>query len=363
MAELLPAALGWIDEKKRQALNTVKQALAEAQANPIESAVNALRGVGRGALQLGEMAATPMAPQARGVTDQILPSNGSAVGDIAEALGPPLKTGLKIAGGMATMIPAATEDLIRMVAAERRGLTPTQVWQETGATRIPGGGVATEVPDINAKLNLPAGKYAGAGPLGDVYDHPELYAKMPGAKDIPFMWRYSTAAEGKGGGFNPLLGSITAYGQTPEDIKDVLVHEGQHWVQKQADWSHGSSPASELEGILRDPQLAQDKARAIANVYGKYNNPDAQDLSRLIHGHADALLADSHGMPEDSTDYLSKLFYYHQGGEAQARATQERATMGLQDLAETHPEENYNVPPQSLIIKYLNSKLPVEGQP
>lgn len=107
MAELLPAALGWIDEKKRQALRTVTQAIAEAQANPVESIVNALRGTARGALQLGDLAATPFnLGQSGGVADKILPSGGSAAESIGEFLGPPLKMGAKVAGmAMAGAIP------------------------------------------------------------------------------------------------------------------------------------------------------------------------------------------------------------------------------------------------------------------
>jgi hypothetical protein len=103
VAELLPAALGWIDAKKRAALRTLTDAIAEAKASPGEAAINALRGTGRGALSLAEMAAMPMAPQAAGVTDQLLPGNGSAVGDVAEFLGPPMKLGGKAAVGLAGM--------------------------------------------------------------------------------------------------------------------------------------------------------------------------------------------------------------------------------------------------------------------
>lgn len=111
MAELLPSALGWIDEKKRQVVNTITQALAEAKASPGEAALNALRGTGRGALSLGEMMASPMAPQAAGTTDALLPSNGSAAESVGEFLGPPLKMGAKLAGAgahvlSATMLPA-----------------------------------------------------------------------------------------------------------------------------------------------------------------------------------------------------------------------------------------------------------------
>lgn len=111
MAELLPSALGWIDEKKRQVVNTITQALAEAKASPGEAALNALRGTGRGALSLGEMMASPMVPQAAGTTDALLPSNGSAAESVGEFLGPPLKLGAKLAGAgahvlSATMLPA-----------------------------------------------------------------------------------------------------------------------------------------------------------------------------------------------------------------------------------------------------------------
>jgi hypothetical protein len=195
--------------------------------------------------------------------------------------------------------------------------------------RIPGGGVATEIPDINAQLNLPIGKYAGMDRMGDIYDHPELYAAMPHLENTQVNWALGRPTRG---GFSPATGDITAIGRTEQDLKRMLVHEGQHSVQKEADWAHGSSP--EIEAQKSDPQVSADAAH-IFDAY-KGTMPDAMQ-----------------NMP------VEDVLYHHQAGEAQSRMAENRMNMTPDQLATSYPGRQYDVPMDSLLLRYLNSILPV----
>lgn len=346
MAELLPAALGWIDQKKKAIRDTLAQALAEAQATPLESLMNAARGTARGAMQLGDAASSTMWLPAQ--TDNILPSNGSAVSDITEALGPPLKMGLKGVAGLATLIPALPHKIMELKALEGLGRAAPDVWRETGATRIPGGGIATEVPDLPAQLKLPEGRYAGSGTLADFYDHPELYKQQPGIDKTPFSWQIGATPAG---GYNFTTGGISVTGRTPEEIKLILSHEIQHRVQQQAGWAGGSSPEAEL---LRQKREIGDQLETRGGLGGPVQWE--RDMDKIQSAYPA-------GLPFNESNSIADLLYHHQAGEAQSRAVEARSKMSPQELAAIPPSADYDVPIRSLLLKYLPGSLPVKGVP
>jgi len=83
--------------------------------------------------------------------------------------------------------------------------------------------------------------FADASRLGDVLDHPELFKAYPAAADIKFVkflpWLdFDKSLQGSFDGKNTI--SVTSYAKDP---LSTLLHEVQHWVQRQEGFATGGN--------------------------------------------------------------------------------------------------------------------------
>ena len=167
--------------------------------------------------------------------------------------------------------------------------------------------------------------------LGDILDHPELFAKIPELKNIPVKAQFGGF---ESGAYSP--GNKTIYmgaTNTPEKFKSILMHEVQHGIQDIFDFTPGGN-----SGMFYADEKTFDLARdALNNVYSNQLNSSmpmaATKPFREMIKQAQEIL----------TDASSKAFrnYENLGGEVEARAVQK--LLEKPQLANTLPLDYYDV--------------------
>jgi hypothetical protein len=186
---------------------------------------------------------------------------------------------------------------------EKAGLAPEQIWQETGTFRGPDGKLRQEISDQNIRFKQ--GSYGkdihgnkimyqvDQGNASQVMAHPELFKAYPFLKKVntEIGKKPKAAGQTEYGAEGKFL---EAYGPTDEDIKSVLVHEMQHQIQNREKMAAG---AGFMEG-------------------------DKEGFKR----------------------------YMRSAGEAEARATQARRNMSMEQRRKLFPLLSYDVPIKDLII-------------
>jgi hypothetical protein len=179
-----------------------------------------------------------------------------------------------------------------------------EIWQQTGTFRGPDGKLRQEISDQN--IGFKQGSYGkdingnpvmyqvNEGNASQVMAHPELF------KAYPFLKKVNTEI----GNRPKAMGSteygaegkfLEAFGPTDEDIKSVLVHEMQHQIQNREKMAAGS------------------------------------------------------GFMEGDTEGFKR--YLRSAGEAEARATQARRNMSMEERRKLFPLSSYDVPIKELIFK------------
>jgi len=89
-------------------------------------------------------------------------------------------------------------------------------------------GPRNEISDEGATIKA----YPQSGPktLGDVLDHPDLYAQYPHLRDVPVV--HTALREGMDGAYNPKTGRMYISDTlTPENERSTILHETQHAIQ------------------------------------------------------------------------------------------------------------------------------------
>lgn len=150
-----------------------------------------------------------------------------------------------LAQGVQNQFRAAREKL-------RVGRSPEEVYENTGVFRSPEGRMMFEIDDSAARLrteNLtPSGADSYYIPMfpktpltvGDVLEHPELYARYPQVAQTPL---HSTGFNFNiGGAFDPDTKKMYLSGGKPDKMRSVLLHEIQHNVQDIEKFAQGGNP-------------------------------------------------------------------------------------------------------------------------
>ena len=186
---------------------------------------------------------------------------------------------------------------------EKTGIPAEKIWQETGTFRGPDGKLRQEISDQNIRFKQGSyGKDRNGNPVmyqvnegnaSQVIAHPELF------KAYPFLKKVNTEI----GNRPKAMGSteygaegkfLEAFGPSDEDIKSVLVHEMQHQIQNREKMAAGS------------------------------------------------------GFMEGDTEGFKR--YLRSAGEAEARATQARRNMSMEERRKLFPLRSYDVPIKDLIF-------------
>lgn len=167
----------------------------------------------------------------------------------------------------------------------KNGTGKDEVWEKTGWGMGPDQKAKFEINDSNMKLIEPKedslyyyneGRAQGLGPIdamkysveqtgkrtvGELVDHPELFAQYPHIKDIPLRLNYNL----RGGGVYPKKDGSIDYMEVgmaggKKEARDVALHELQHLIQEHEGFARGGD--QRLEKTL-GPQLLDVESRAI----------------------------------------------------------------------------------------------------
>lgn len=201
----------------------------------------------------------------------------------------------------------------KFLKLEKEGLSPIELWKETGTFRTPDGNIKQEIPDHLAKLRTTfdaaiankSNNYVSGieGPIGGMLEHSELFKAYP---DLLQNLRYTVTKQADwlpesvaGGQYSKTIGGkekITTSTKTEEDALSKLMHELQHAVQSREGWQSGG-----LESNFKDtPEMT---------AFQQYR-----------------------ALP----------------GEVEARAVQARRTMSPEQRQQMFPLLNYDLPVESL---------------
>lgn len=189
------------------------------------------------------------------------------------------------------------------------GIDPAKVWKEHLIGRMPDGKLFGEIDDSAAHFTDAAFENRMSGddftppmPLKDAIDHPDLH-KAYDLGDYSIAFKYSLP-NGASGNFSNKTLNVERYGVDPWS---TTMHENQHVIQDIEGWAKGGSPSMFKQG--------------------------------------DGLSAD------DSYRRLT--------GEAQARATQDRLKMNMQQRRDNYPLGAgllSDIPLDQLIYRYGNKE-------
>ena len=180
--------------------------------------------------------------------------------------GGPLMAGIFAGERSATWDPAKAAERARLEA--QGGLSDEEMWRQTQTWRGPDTFLRQEIDDSAAVFTPPPlGRSTSyVGKVGDVLDHPELYAAYPWMKNLTIKFDPNLRSLGSA---DPRSGTIEIRSDllnNPEAVKSTILHELQHGVQAYEHFAPGGSPgfSKRLAGqaVARDvmpvhPQQAQ----------------------------------------------------------------------------------------------------------
>ena len=193
---------------------------------------------------------------------------------------------------------------------EKAGVNPRAIWEQTGTWRGPDGMWRQEISDANAAFRTnfsqaapnKANNYNASGiegPIGGMYTHSDLYAAYP-----------------------------------------ELLREERMTLQKRPDWmGTAGESGSYKKGRVAVASKTEDKALSTA----------AHELQHAVQNKEQFAGGGSEGMFGYGEDAFQQ--YLRLAGEAEARATQARLNLTPAQRRALFPEDSYDVPFNSLIIR------------
>lgn len=267
------------------------------------------------------------------------------------------------------------------------GLEESQIWPGAVApTRIPG-----RIPnpdwgspskDPTAKLPMYIDNPRPGQTLGDILDHPALYAADPSLQYQPIAPISGMAAMHYNGMYDPSSRLVSMATAKPEDFLSTLLHETQHAIQDKSGFASGANPgmfiAPEEKNFLtqiRDAQSAWntklksvglddsfDVDRAIRLVGGndpalKYYKPEQQAKYKDIYDKlgSEGLLDQHEELAQrqrlaDTIQSKAYSAYQNVAGEVESRNVQKRLGMTSQDRSNSPPWETQAVPNSDQVV-------------
>ena len=241
------------------------------------------------------------------------------------------------------------------------------VRQETGWFRGPDGKMRYEISDHDAKLKKPfpskgqrfgdmykvvweqRAKSGMIGiALGDILDHPKLYAAYPHLAEIAIETR-------KGNGASYVIrDSIdperirVGEEEIMSDVAFMLLHETQHGIQERENFARGGSPKQFRAGedLLTTPEYKEwldNWAKAAHKEF--FENEPLGSLTKKLP-------------PKPDTQSISPHEAYHRlAGEVEARNTQRRQKITAIERKETPPSMSADVAESDVIVVFRGKEM------
>jgi hypothetical protein len=277
------------------------------------------------------------------------------------------------------------------------GVDPAQVWKEHLIGRMPSGHLFSEIDDsgmvakdiqeaIRNRELIQRGP-AIHGRISGAIEHPELDKNYPfinGPFDEQLKVQINLADPGGSYGNRVLEAPI----EVSKINKSITAHELQHAIQDREGWPKGTNPITESVDEMYPQSIMEhiDKYNELRKALGGLRGAGLSGATKLSHRNYDnfdifeneinkSSIAKEdknklHKILSDIDEARNKLYGSEQGefakdigfqnyeksfGEAQARATQDRLNMDMQQRAENYPFANGmfgGIPINELISKY-----------
>jgi hypothetical protein len=226
------------------------------------------------------------------------------------------------------------------------GFDPAQVWKQHLIGRMPDKSLFSEIDDsvssfVPQKEN--AYGFAGSvqkGTLPDVFNHKELYDKY----DLSNVNTRLESGNPEGGtytrGSSNINPSITVGAPNFEMMKPTMLHEIQHAVQSKEGWARGGNPTD--INLDKFAPIRQKEYNDIGNVLlpdtmTRYKAATSQAEKDAILSERRMLMARQHKMQKQTPDDIQMEIYRRLTGEAQARETQNRMSLNMNERRNTYP--------------------------
>lgn len=277
----------------------------------------------------------------KGMTTRMKPETKGVLTSLLDYI-PTSKPALAGAGlaGMFIGKGAKTWDAIAASRAQelaRKGADARQIWKETGTFKGPDGVWRQEIDDSAATVFTPKGAaleyMQDMGPseypvkLKEHLNHSNAFSAYPNLSEL--NTRLKNSMSGGAYEFDSFGGSMTVPARVkagslinPDQSKSTTLHEIQHDIQQREGWAKGGSPD--------DAELMPYVRKFYADNIDKFDGESHQLVSMA-----------------------KQRAYNNLAGEAEARATQARMNMNMQQRRELFPLDSYDVPADNLIIRGL----------
>jgi hypothetical protein len=265
---------------------------------------------------------------------------------------------------------AKTFDFLKANEAEEmlaKGIDPREVWRKTGTMRGVDNHLRQEIPDNEVDF-LHANKWGAQSkhlaenrsvidPIQNLMPHQKLADAYP---DVNPMTIIDPKREGFGGEYLSdkdimRLSVLKGAPMQPEGMPSTstALHELQHAIQQQEGWARGGSDKEFLWNKLSVKRDLEDQITAINEQLGKavgtpkYN--ELMDLrSEIVRDLQKQGLDDPIGIKQAAHEQYKRL-----AGEAEARLTQSRMNMNMDERLASYPYDMLDVPMDQLIVRGL----------
>jgi len=195
------------------------------------------------------------------------------------------------------------------------GVDPAQVWKEHLIGRMPDKSLFSEIDDSAAKYVGPGAinkrweAWTPHGMADKAYLHDELFKNYPELKNVGLQEIYNTE-----GSFNPIDKEIQI-GLNDNALK-ILGHEFQHAIQDREGWAEGGS-LGQFKGDIEALNELNKMSFSDMDAFQK-------EMYKQLNGKYKGIKT-----PYDAYRKLT--------GEAQARATQDRMNLNMQQRRDSYP--------------------------
>lgn len=263
---------------------------------------------------------------------------------------------------------------------EEKGVSPEEIWKQTGNVKAPDGKWRQEISDINS--NITDNVYEGIktnkryqGIMSNALEHPELYKAYPEIGNInTSMYAWNKPEGSYAASNNPYfskesaekLKSITVGGPGTTSQKSVALHEIMHDIQNREGFARGGTEESFINFADKKPMYAD--ANILSRINNEYNDiekskeifkqrfnrePTKGSISISLSGLSpDEILAKLESTRRSPSENYRRL-----AGEAEARLVQRRMNLSPEQRLQYYPytEGQYglDVPYNELIVKGL----------
>lgn len=260
-------------------------------------------------------------------------------------------------------------------ALEAKGVTPEEIWKQTGNVKAPDMMWRQEISDAPAKASFGPNERI---PFKHVMQHPELFKAYPELKEMNALSLKGPNIEGsfERTFINDKLqpGGEMLYAQSPnEDIlKWTMLHENQHAIQGLEDFARGGSEASfpklSSEDYFKHTGRLNDQFDSRINQLGlkdEFNNLFTSPTPENINRYNEIIKSDPHlSRIEDDLKFFRQAKQYGDNpkqayrnllGEVEARMTSNRMNLTPEERLQNFPykqgELGIDVNPRDIIVR------------